>query len=46
MKSTYPTSKKVREYAVHLRRNGKQKANRSTRRIFRAEARDEVQGLS
>jgi len=32
MKKTYPVSEKVREHAVHLRRFGKRRANKSTRR--------------
>ena len=33
MKKKYPTSKKAREWAKHLRPDGKRIANKSTRKI-------------
>ena len=35
MKKTYPTTKKAREWAKHLRPWGKRRANKSTRRILK-----------
>jgi hypothetical protein len=40
MKKTYPTSKKAKEHAKHLRRFGKREANKSTRRIYKKELTD------
>lgn len=38
MKKTYPVSKKAQQWAVHLRRKGKQAANKSTRQKLRVPA--------
>ena len=38
MKKTYPVSKKAQEWAVHLRREGKRRANKSTRQKLKVPA--------
>lgn len=37
MKKTYPTSDKAKEWASHLKPDGKRRANKSTRRIMKDE---------
>ncbi len=37
MKRTYPTSDKAKEWAKHLKPEGKRRANKSTRRILEKE---------
>ena len=38
MKKSYPTSRKPRQWAKHLKKFGKRQANKSTRRLMKAEA--------
>lgn len=45
MKKTYPVAKKAREWAKHLKPDGKRQANKSTRRELKTKARKELQDM-